>query len=125
MRYDFEFDFDSLGNITKNDIDSAEPEFDDADSYDEDYWDDGCPIEDDYEDDSRFYEDQLRDYERQLRDRITNNEPIYASEIGMYSDLFKDTFGIRPHGLMGWLTEYDNVIDDYAELRARIEANRK
>lgn len=141
MSYDFEFDFDSFGNVIRNDVDFEETEFDDADPYDmewdDHYLDDGCPIEDtdylgedgyalddDYEDDL-FYEDQLHDYERKLRSRIANNETIYSSEIDMYSDLFKDVFGIRPHGLMGWLTEYENIIDDYAEARAKIEANRK
>jgi hypothetical protein len=139
MSYDFEFDFDSFGNVIMNDVDFEETEFDDADPYDmewddhyydyadwnSDYLDDGCPIDDDYEDDDLFYEDQLHDYERKLRSRIANNETIYSSEIDMYSDLFKDVFGIRPHGLMGWLTEYENIIDDYAEARAKIEANRK
>ncbi len=139
MSYDFEFDFDSFGNVIMNDVDFEETEFDDADPYDmewddhyydyadwnSDYLDDGCPIDDDYEDDDLFYEDQLHDYERKLRSRIANNETIYSSEIDMYSDLFKDAFGFRPHGLMGWLTEYENIIDDYAEARAKIEANRK
>ena len=129
MSYDFEFDFDSFGNVIMNDVDFEETEFDDADPYDvewdDHYWDDGCPIDDDYEDDDRLYEDQLHDYEHELRSRIANNEPIYSSEIDVYSDLFKDVFGIRPHGLMGWLTEYENIIDDYAEIRAKIEANRK
>lgn len=117
MSYDFEFDFDSFGNVIKNDVDLTDIELEDT--FDP-YFD-----EEDYDDGTQFYEDQLRDYEHELHSRIANNEPIYASEIGMYSDLFKDTFGIRPHGLMSWLTEYDNVIDDYAEIRAKIEANRK
>ena len=117
MRYDSEFDFDSFGNVIKNDVDLTDTELEDT--YDP-YFD-----EEDYDDGIQFYEDQLRDYERELRARIANNEPIYSSDIDVYSDLFKDTFGIRPHGLMGWLTEYDNIIDDYAEIRAKWSASKE
>ena len=117
MSYDFEFDFDSFGNVIKHNVDLTDTELED--SYDP-YFD-----EEDYDDGTQFYEDQLRDYERKLRARIANNETVYSSEIGLYSDLFKDTFGIRPHGLMGWLTEYENIVDDYAEIRAKIEASRE
>lgn len=117
MSYDFEFDFDSFGNVVKNHVDLTDIELEDV--YDP-YFD-----EEDYDDGTQFYEDQLRDYEYELRTRIANNEPIYSSEIGMYSDLFKDTFGIRPHGLIGWLTECDNVVDDYAEIRDQCAASKE
>lgn len=48
--------------------------------------------------------------------RIRNGEPIYTSQIDVYSDLFKDVHGFRPRGMMEWLTGYDNIIDDYVEI---------
>lgn len=111
MRYDSEFDFDSFGNVIKSDVEIEEPDFDDTsdpDNYDNE-WDDR----------DWFFENQFREYEKNLEARMEKGEPIYASEIGMYSDLHKDVYGVRPHGRMSWLTEYDNIIDDYAEIRAK------
>ena len=108
MFYDYEFDFDSFGTVYKvnlNEEESLEQDmtdysFDDYYEYEEDPFD-------------QFFEDQLLEYADSLHDRIRNGEPIYTSQIDLYSDLFKDVHGFRPHGMMGWLTEYDNIIDDY------------
>lgn len=75
-------------------------------------------FDDYYEDDTsdQFFEDQLLEYADSLHDRIRNGEPIYTSQIDLYSDLFKDVHGFRPRGIMQWLTEYDNIIDDYLQV---------
>ena len=117
MFYTSEFEFDSFGNVVEVVVNIEDSEVLDElnDEFDECYESD--PFED-------YFETQLQNYEDELRTRIRNGEPIFASEISMYSDLFKDVWGIRPHMLMGWLTEYDNVIDDFAEIRQQIQARR-
>ena len=110
MFYDYEFDFDSFGTVYKvnlNDDESVEQGMTDY-SFDDYYEDDTS---------DQFFEDQLLEYADSLHDRIRNGEPIYTSQIGLYSDLFKDVHGFRPRGMMGWLTEYDNIIDDYLQVR--------
>lgn len=115
MFYTSEFDFDSQGNVVETDLTDEE-------LFEQDMMDD--PFDDCYEEDpfEQFFINQLQDYEDDLHDRIRNGEPIYSSEIGTYSDLYKDVWGVRPHMLMGWLTEYGNVIDDYAHLRKKVVA---
>lgn len=88
MFYDYEFDFDSFGTVYTVNLNEEE-------SFEQ------------------FFEDQLLEYADSLHDRIRNGEPIYTSQIDLYSDLFKDVHGFRPRGIMQWLTEYDNIIDDY------------
>lgn len=104
MFYDYEFDFDSFGTVYKVNLNEEE-------SFEKD-------MMDYYEDDTsdQFFEDQLLEYADSLHDRIRNGEPIYTSQIGLYSDLFKDVYGFRPRGMMEWLTEYDNIIDDYLQV---------
>lgn len=104
MFYDYEFDFDSFGTVYKVNLNEEE-------SFEQD-------MMDYYEDDTsdQFFEDQLLEYADSLHDRIRNGEPIYTSQIGLYSDLFKDVYGFRPRGMMEWLTEYDNIIDDYLQV---------
>lgn len=106
MFYDYEFDFDSFGTVYK-------VNFNEEESFEQDMMD--HPFDDCYEDDpfEQFFEDQLLEYADSLHDRIRNGEPIYTSQIDLYSDLFKDVHGFRPRGIMQWLTEYDNIIDDY------------
>ena len=106
MFYDYEFNFDSFGTVYKVNLNEEE-------SFEQDMMD--HPFDDCYEDDpfEQFFEDQLLEYADSLRDRIRNGEPIYTSQIDLYSDLFKDVHGFRPRGIMQWLTEYDNIIDDY------------
>ena len=110
MFYDYEFDFDSFGTVYKvnlNDDESVEQGMMDQ-SFDD------C-----YEDDTfeQFFEDQLMEYADSLRNRIRNGEPIYTSQIDVYSDLFKDVHGFRPRGMMEWLTGYHNIINDYAQIQ--------
>jgi hypothetical protein len=104
MFYDYEFDFDSFGTVYTVNLNEEE-------SFEQD-------MMDYYEDDTsdQFFEDQLLEYADSLHDRIRNGEPIYTSQIGLYSDLFKDVYGFRPRGMMEWLTEYDNIIDDYLQV---------
>lgn len=106
MFYDYEFDFDSFGTVYKVNLNEEE-------SFEQDMMDQSS--DDYYEEDSfdQFFEDQLLEYADSLHDRIRNGEPIYTSQIDLYSDLFKDVHGFRPRGIMQWLTEYDNIIDDY------------
>lgn len=111
MFYDYEFDFDSFGTVYKvnlNDEESFEQDMMDY-SFDDYYEHEEDPFE-------QFFEDQLLEYADSLHDRIRNGEPIYTSQIDLYSDLFKDVHGFRPRGIMQWLTEYDNIIDDYVEI---------
>lgn len=110
MFYDYEFDFDSFGTVYKVNLNEEE-------SFEQDMTD--YSFEDCYEEDpfDQFFEDQLLEYADSLHDRIRNGDPIYTSQIGLYSDLFKDVYGFRPRGMMGWLTEYDNIIDDYLQVR--------
>ena len=109
MFYDYEFDFDSFGTVYKVNLNEEE-------SFEQDMMD--YSFEDCYEEDpfEQFFEDQLMEYADSLQDRIRNGEPIYTSQIDLYSDLFKDVHGFRPRGIMQWLTEYDNIIDDYVEI---------
>lgn len=104
MFYDYEFNFDSFGTVYKVNLNEEESFDDYEDCYEEDPFD-------------QFFEDQLLEYADSLHDRIRNGDPIYTSQIGLYSDLFKDVYGFRPRGMMGWLTEYDNIIDDYLQVR--------
>ena len=108
MFYDYEFDFDSFGTVYKVNLNEEE-------SFDQDMIDYSFDDYYEYEDDpfEQFFEDQLMEYADSLHDRIRNGEPIYTSQIDVYSDLFKDVHGFRPRGIMQWLTEYDNIIDDY------------
>ena len=108
MFYDYEFDFDSFGTVYKVNLNEEE-------SFDQDMIDYSFDDYYEYEDDpfEQFFEDQLMEYADSLHDRIRNGEPIYTSQIDLYSDLFKDVHGFRPRGIMQWLTEYDNIIDDY------------
>ena len=111
MFYDYEFDFDSFGTVYKVNLNEEE-------SFDQDMIDYSFDDYYEYEDDpfEQFFEDQLMEYADRLHDRIRNGEPIYTSQIDVYSDLFKDVHGFRPRGIMQWLTEYDNIIDDYVEI---------
>ena len=111
MFYDYEFDFDSFGTVYKVNLNEEE-------SFDQDMIDYSFDDYYEYEDDpfEQFFEDQLMEYADSLHDRIRNGDPIYTSQIGLYSDLFKDVHGCRPRGIMQWLTEYDNIIDDYVEI---------
>ena len=106
MFYDYEFDFDSFGTVYKVNLNEEE-------SFKQDMMDQS--FDDYYEEDpfDQFFEDQLLEYADSLHDRIRNGEPIYTSQIDLYSDLFKDVHGFRPRGIMQWLTGYDNIIDDY------------
>ena len=108
MFYDYEFDFDSFGTVYKVNLNEEE-------SFKQDMMDQSFDDYYEYEDDpfEQFFEDQLMEYADSLHDRIRNGEPIYTSQIDLYSDLFKDVHGFRPRGIMQWLTEYDNIIDDY------------
>lgn len=108
MFYDYEFDFDSFGTVYKVNLNEEE-------SFDQDMIDYSFDDYYEYEEDpfEQFFEDQLLEYADSLHDRIRNGEPIYTSQIDLYSDLFKDVHGFRPRGIMQWLTEYDNIIDDY------------
>ena len=106
MFYDYEFDFDSFGTVDTVDLNEEE-------SFEQDMMD--HPFDDCYEDE-QFFEDQLLEYADSLHDRIRNGEPIYTSQIGLYSDLFKDVYGFRPRVILQWLTEYDNIIDDYLQV---------
>ena len=111
MFYDYEFDFDSFGTVYKVNLNEEESFEQDMIDYSfDDYYE--------YEDDpfEQFFEDQLLEYADSLHDRIRNGEPIYTSQIGLYSDLFKDVYGFRPRVIMQWLTEYDNIIDDYLQV---------
>ena len=110
MFYDYEFDFDSFGTVYKVNLNEEE-------SFEQDMMDQS--FDDCYEDDpfDQFFEDQLMEYADSLHDRIRNGDPIYTSQIGLYSDLFKDVYGFRPHGMMEWLTGYHNIINDYAQLQ--------
>ena len=109
MFYDYEFDFDSFGTVYKVNLNEEE-------SFKQDMMDQS--FDDYYEEDpfDQFFEDQLLEYADSLHDRIRNGEPIYTSQIDLYSDLFKDVYGFRPRGIMQWLTEYDNIIDDYLQV---------
>ena len=109
MFYDYEFDFDSFGTVYTVNLNEEE-------SFEQDMMD--HPFDDCYEDDTsdQFFEDQLLEYADSLHDRIRNGEPIYTSQTGLYSDLFKDVYGFRPRVIMQWLTEYDNIIDDYLQV---------
>ena len=98
MPYDSEFEFDSFGNVYQTNT-----EIEDDDIFDDD----------DYDDDDEFFEGQFMEYRDSLRKRIENGEPIYSSEIDMYSDLHKDVYGFRPRYSMTWLTEYDKVVNDH------------
>ena len=111
MFYDYAFDFDSFGTVYKVNLNEEE-------SFDQDMIDYSFDDYYEYEDDpfEQFFEDQLMEYADSLHDRIRNGEPIYTSQIDVYSDLFKDVHGFRPRGIMQWLTEYDNIIDDYVEI---------
>lgn len=111
MFYDYEFDFDSFGTVYKVNLSEEE-------SFDQDMIDYSFDDYYEYEEDpfEQFFEDQLVEYADSLHDRIRNGEPIYTSQIDLYSDLFKDVHGFRPRGIMQWLTEYDNIIDDYVEI---------
>ena len=111
MFYDYEFDFDSFGTVYKVNLNEEE-------SFDQDMIDYSFDDYYEYEDDpfEQFFEDQLLEYADSLHDRIRNGEPIYTSQIDVYSDLFKDVHGFRPRGMMEWLTGYDNIIDDYVEI---------
>lgn len=109
MFYDYEFDFDSFGTVYKVNLNEEE-------SFEQDMMDQS--FDDYYEEDpfDQFFEDQLLEYADSLHDRIRNGDPIYTSQIDLYSDLFKDVYGFRPRGIMQWLTEYDNIIDDYLQV---------
>ena len=109
MFYDYEFNFDSFGTVYKVNLNEEE-------SFEQDMTD--YSFDDYYEDDTsdQFFEDQLLEYSGSLHDRIRNGEPIYTSQIDVYSDLFKDVHGVRPRGMVEWLTKYDNIIDDYVEI---------
>ena len=111
MFYDYEFDFDSFGTVYKVNLNEEE-------SFDQDMIDYSFDDYYEYEDDpfEQFFEDQLMEYADSLHDRIRNGDPIYTSQIDLYSDLFKDVYGFRPRGIMQWLTEYDNIIDDYLQV---------
>lgn len=104
MFYDYEFDFDSFRTVYKVNLNEEESFDDYEDCYEED------PFE-------QFFEDQLLEYADSLHDRIRNGEPIYTSQIDLYSDLFKDVNGFRPHGMIEWLTGYHNIINDYAQIQ--------
>lgn len=112
MFYDYEFEFDSFGTVIQVSLEEEE-------AFEQDMMDD--PFDDCYEEDpfEQFFEDQLMEYADTLRARIRNGEPIYSSQIDVYADLFKDVYNVRPHGMLGWLTSYENIIDDYAEIRAQ------
>lgn len=113
MFYDYEFNFDSFGTVYKVNLNEEESLEQDMTGYSfDDYYED-CYEEDPFE---QFFEDQLLEYADSLHDRIRNGEPIYTSQIDVYSDLFKDVHGFRPRGMMEWLTGYDNIIDDYVEI---------
>ena len=109
MFYDYEFNFDPFGTVYKVNLNEEE-------SLEQDMMDQS--FDDYYEEDpfDQFFEDQLLEYADSLHDRIRNGDPIYTSQIDLYSDLFKDVYGFRPRGIMQWLTEYDNIIDDYLQV---------